>query len=110
MVSIYQIIFRNQQGSGAHKDGGLIMKPRPKGFLSCDKIDHMGEIFDYIRELHAYLNEFCGGGSGNLADYLDKSLAKHQSNMTELRAYRRIMSLMEHCEMEDLPCQTKPCQ
>lgn len=31
------------------------MKNRPDGFLAEDKISHVSEIFDYVRELHLYL-------------------------------------------------------
>ena len=55
------------------------MKPRSPGFLSERYIDHDGEIFDYIRELHAYLWRFmhvtAQGASGDLEDYIDPTLA-----------------------------------
>lgn len=54
------------------------MKKRSKYFIGEDKIDHNGEIFDYIRELHGYLWEFVRaarpGASGSLSDWVDKAL------------------------------------
>lgn len=56
------------------------MKKRPDGFLAKDKIDHDGEIFDYIKELHDYLWQFVRksipGASGQLEWYIDDALAK----------------------------------
>ena len=72
------------------------MKKRPNGFLAEDKTDQDGEMFDYIRELHGYLHEFCGGGHGHLDNYLDKSLEKYKQDMVELRAYRRVFEFMEN--------------
>ena len=34
------------------------MKTRSDGFLGEHRIDHKGEIFDYISELHDYLWKF----------------------------------------------------
>ena len=55
------------------------MKERPKYFLADDKIDHDGEIFDYIRELHDYLWRFVRAAnpaaSGSLSDFVDDALA-----------------------------------
>ena len=51
------------------------MKSRTPGFLSADNIDHGGEVFDYIRELHEYLWRFVRaqlpGASGDLESFLD---------------------------------------
>ena len=71
------------------------MKTRTHGFIADDKIDHNGEVFDYIRELHEYLHGFCGGGHGNLQDYLDRSLDRFKTDMAELRAYRRLFNHLE---------------
>uniref|UniRef100_A0A6M3LWG3 Uncharacterized protein n=1 Tax=viral metagenome TaxID=1070528 RepID=A0A6M3LWG3_9ZZZZ len=63
------------------------MKIRPKGFLAKDKIDHDGEVFDYIRELHEYLWRWVytviPSASGNLNDYLDIAVkeAEHRAEM-----------------------------
>ena len=55
------------------------MKNRPSGFIAEDKIDHNGEIFDYIRELHQYLWAFVyifhPGAGGNLSEWVDDTLA-----------------------------------
>ena len=54
------------------------MKDRLDGFLSEEHIDHGGEIFDYIRELHHYLwrvvRVVSPGSSGNLDDYVDGAI------------------------------------
>jgi len=54
------------------------MKDRPEGFIAEDKLDHNGEIFDYIRECHEYLWQFVRlsypSASGSLRDWLDKVL------------------------------------
>lgn len=54
------------------------MKERPRGFIAEDKIDHDGEIFDYIRELHGYLWRFVRcfrpAASGSLSDFIDDTL------------------------------------
>lgn len=56
------------------------MKERPEGFLSEENIDHDGEIFDYIRELHDYLWAFINaafpGAGGHLCHYLDNALGR----------------------------------
>ena len=53
-------------------------KERSDGFLAEDKIDHNGEIFNYIQELHEYLwtfvNVFCPGGGGSLCDCIDRAV------------------------------------
>ena len=55
-----------------------MMKKRTKGFLAEDKIDHNGEVFAYIRELHEYLWRFVRAeipsASGNLDDFVDDAL------------------------------------
>lgn len=54
------------------------MKTRSTGFLAKDKIDHDGEIFDYIRELHQYLWCFVRiahpGAGGMLSDCVDSAI------------------------------------
>uniref|UniRef100_A0A6M3IUZ7 Uncharacterized protein n=1 Tax=viral metagenome TaxID=1070528 RepID=A0A6M3IUZ7_9ZZZZ len=54
------------------------MKERPRGFIGEDKIDHDGEIFDYIKELHNYLWEFIyifhPGAGGSLSDWVNDTL------------------------------------
>ena len=54
------------------------MKQRPAGFIAEDKVDHNGEIFDYIRELHEYLWKFVRifypMASGSLNEWLDQTL------------------------------------
>jgi hypothetical protein len=54
------------------------VKQRPRGFMAEDKIDHDGEIFDYVTELHNYLWQFVRcvkpDASGNLNDYVDNAL------------------------------------
>lgn len=64
------------------------MKTRPYGFIAADKIDHNGEIFDYIRELHDYLWRFVHvfepGAWGSLADYVDAVLGDAESKRSRL--------------------------
>ena len=54
------------------------MKDRPQGFISTEKIDHNGEIFDYIKELHEYLWQFVHifhpGAGGSLGEWIDSTL------------------------------------
>lgn len=54
------------------------MKKRERGFISEGNIDHDGEIFDYIKELHEYLWKFVRvlypEASGSLNDWLDDAL------------------------------------
>ncbi len=56
------------------------MKKRPDEFLSLKEIDHDGEVFDYILELHNYLWRFVHivlpTASGNLGDYVDLALSE----------------------------------
>jgi len=56
------------------------MKPRERGFIGEDKVDHDGEVFDYIRELHSYLwrvvRVVSPGASGSLCAFLDKAIEK----------------------------------
>ena len=56
------------------------MKKRAHGFIGEDKIDHNGEPFDYIKELHAYLWRIVWvvtpGASGNLSDLIDGAIEK----------------------------------
>ena len=56
------------------------MKNRTNGFLAEDKIDHSGEIFDYIKELGEYLWRFVRAtlpfASGDLREYLDVAIKK----------------------------------
>ena len=58
------------------------MRKRPDGFLADDKIDHNGEIFDYIRELHDYLWDFVRVAfpyaGGNLHNWVDHALLELQ--------------------------------
>ena len=59
------------------------MKNRENGFLSEEKIDHDGEIFDYIKEVHSYLWRIVRvaypGASGYMNDYLDAAIEKLES-------------------------------
>lgn len=54
------------------------MKKRPIGFLGVREIDHDGEIFDYIKELHEYLWNFVRLRlpyvSGTLDFFIDEAL------------------------------------
>jgi len=54
------------------------MKERPLHFLASDKIDHDGEVFDYINELHDYLWRFVRtvfpAVGGSLRYYVDSAI------------------------------------
>ena len=54
------------------------MQNRPEGFLDEQHIDHDGEIFHYIVELHEYLWRFVRcvnpGAGGNLAWHIDQAI------------------------------------
>ena len=56
------------------------MNKRPYWFLSEKKIDHDGEIFDYILELHDYLwrtiRAAYPGAGGSIQDWIDPALEK----------------------------------
>jgi len=55
-------------------------------FLSEDKIDHDGEIFDYIAELHEYLWRFIRaaipGASGYMCVYIDRAVELAENDTT----------------------------
>ncbi len=65
------------------------MKERPYGFIAEDKIDHNGEIFDYIRELHDYLWRFVyivnPDAAGSLSDQIDEVLDNLESKRFKLK-------------------------
>ena len=54
------------------------MKKRPPYFLSDTEIDHYGEIFDYIKELHGYLWQVIHiafpWASGEIKEHLDNAI------------------------------------
>ena len=64
------------------------MKKREEGFLGPDKIDHGGEIFDYIKELHGVLWEIIrihsSSASGVLNDYDILHLVKERRRLLYL--------------------------
>jgi len=70
------------------------MKNRPRGFIAEDKIDHNGEIFDYIRELHNYLWRFIRAvnpsASGLLSDYVDEVLDDIESKRRTMSKQKKI--------------------
>jgi len=70
------------------------MKSRPRGFIAEDKIDHNGEIFDYIRELHSYLWRFIRAvnpsASGLLSDYVDEVLDDIESKCRTMSKQKKI--------------------
>lgn len=63
------------------------MKPRPRGFLAHENIDHESEAFDYISELHEYLWRFVRarrpGASGNLRNYVDAAVEELERGTDE---------------------------
>lgn len=73
------------------------MKDRPQGFMSKEKLDHDGEIFDYIRELHDYLWRFirisCPRASGPLGEWLDKTLEDIDPKIVNEPQYRLWLEL-----------------
>jgi len=58
-------------------------------FLSKENIDHEGEIFNYIQELHEILWQFVRiakpKASGNLKDHIDSALEILKEGRTPLR-------------------------
>ena len=56
------------------------MKARPRYFLDEKALDHQGQAFSYIRELHGYLWRLVHivypGASGSLDEYLDSAIEK----------------------------------
>ena len=70
---------RQQIGLSCKTKGIVVMKDRPKGFLSDENEGHDSEVFDYVVELHSVLWEFVRyiipGASGHLRPYIDKALA-----------------------------------
>ena len=65
------------------------MKARPLGFIDSSKIDHDGEPFDYICELHEYLwrvvRAMRPGAGGSLQYFLDEEVENLESLMPVLR-------------------------
>ena len=63
------------------------MKKRPRGFIAEDKIDHDGEIFDYIKELQEYLWRVVRvahpGAGGGLCECIDPALEKLELKRAE---------------------------
>ena len=70
-------------------EGGAGVKARTGGFLGPDKLDHDGEIFDYIVELHDYLWRVVRcvmpWASGQIKDYLPAAieLLEHETERRE---------------------------
>ena len=64
------------------------MIKRSDGFLGEDKIDHNGEQFKYIQELHEYLWRFtrCAfpSASGVVDDYIDEAIEKLENSSNAL--------------------------
>ncbi len=58
------------------------MKKRPKHLLTADKIDHKGELFDYIHELQNYLWRVVRiaypDAVGDVEDWIDPAIGKLQ--------------------------------
>ena len=73
------------------------MKDRPKYFIGEDKIDHNGEIFDYIRELHHYLWRFVNAifpeAQGSLRVHLDNAIEKLENKENNI--------LLDNSDLED---------
>lgn len=65
------------------------MKARPPGFIADSEIDHEGEIFDYICELHDYLwrvaRAMTPSASGCLGDFLDEVVEELELHMATTR-------------------------
>ncbi len=87
------------------------MKERPKYFLAEDKIDHDGEPFDYIRELHNYLWRFVhvafSSIGGSLTDYIDPAIEKLEAQLAKskdlLQQFRNALEQSRKGEDLDLP-------
>ena len=68
------------------------MKKRTNGFLSERNIDHGGEVFSYIKELHDYLWDFIGihkpDSQGSIQDHLDAALELANNKDICIEIYR----------------------
>ena len=66
------------------------MKKRPYAFIGEDEIDHDGEIFDYIKELHAYLWRVIWavtpGASGTISDRIDRAVETLEARESKVKA------------------------
>jgi len=66
------------------------MKKRPYAFIGEDEINHDGEIFDYIKELHDYLWRVIWavtpGASGTIRDHIDRAVETLEANRPEAKA------------------------
>ena len=74
------------------------MKKRPYAFIGEDEIDHNGEIFDYIQELHEYLWRFIRavkpGASGTIDDLIDWAIKKLDTQRTEIASAPEVKALV----------------
>ena len=72
------------------------MKKRPYAFIGEDEIDHDGEIFDYIKELHAYLwrviRAVTPGASGTIDDHIDRAIDTLEARAPEVEALADALS------------------
>ena len=75
------------------------MKKRPYAFIGEDEIDHDGEIFDYIKELHAYLWRVIWavtpGASGTINDHIDRAIDSLEASMPDVKALAEALAPFE---------------
>ena len=93
------------------------MKPRDWGFIAEDKIDHDGEPFDYIRELHEYLwrvvRAMRPGASGDLRELVDEAVEDLESRRGQQLTYA-LRAIAEHGDglarvIAELALKENPC-
>ena len=93
------------------------MKQRPPRFLSVDEIDHDGEVFDYIVELHDYLWRFIWaatpGVCGTIDDHIDRAVETLEARESKVKALvdaARDVVEGARREMVTIDCDCGACQ
>ena len=93
------------------------MKKRPYAFIGEDEIDHDGEIFDYIKELHDYLWRVIWavtpGASGTISDRIDRAVETLEARESKVKALvdaARDVVEGARREMVTIDCDCGACQ
>ena len=81
------------------------MKMRPYAFIGEDEIDHNGEIFHYIQELHAYLWQFIWAvtpdASGTINDNVDRAVETLEARESKVAALVNAVQVVEWVQGDD---------